>query len=88
LVIELVDFIVLSKPTFKLKSRARWRDITSEETTMKTNGAALAVLPILLGICAWGNLAAAGDSGGATSAMIAARQKFFGAENVDPWRGM
>ncbi len=49
--------------------------------------AALAVVPVILGICAWGNSAAARDNDDANAAMIAARQKFFGAENVDPWRG-
>ena len=54
---------------------------------MKLRGVALAVVPVFLSICAWGNSATAFDNDGANTAIVAARQKFFGAENVDPKRG-
>jgi hypothetical protein len=49
---------------------------------------AWAALPIVLGVASWGApVAAHDDDRDVGAATIAARQRFFGAENVDPRRG-
>ena len=54
---------------------------------MNMRGAVLGLLPVILGVCCWDNSAAASDKHNANAATIAAREKFFGAENVDPREG-
>ena len=55
---------------------------------MNLRRSAWAALPIVLGIAAWPALAASHrDDDDASAATIAARQRFFGAENVDPRSG-
>jgi hypothetical protein len=51
---------------------------------MKQNALTLATALLIAGLCGWTASAAAGEDSDPSSATIAARQKFFGAENVDP----
>jgi hypothetical protein len=53
---------------------------------MKTKGVALAAVFAASYLCSWAGIATAGRND-ASEATIAARQKFFGMENVDPWNG-
>jgi hypothetical protein len=54
---------------------------------MKQNKLTLATAILISSVCAWTGTAASEDDARSNAATIAARQKFFGAENVDPRSG-